>query len=69
MDSKKILEQILKLKPNDKFMIVEGILKSLDEPNSVIDDIWSEEAEKRLKAYRKGKHAGIPMEEVFKEDK
>jgi hypothetical protein len=48
---KEILEQALKLKPEERFMIVEGLLNSLDEPDRKLDDIWAEEAEKRLKAY------------------
>jgi putative addiction module component (TIGR02574 family) len=68
MKSKEILEAALKLKPDERFMVVEGIIKSLDEPNSSIDEIWAEEAEKRLNAYRAGRLEGIPMEEIFKEE-
>lgn len=53
------------LKAEERFMIVEDFLKSLDEPDRTIDEIWVGEAEKRLKAYRDGKLEGIPMEEVF----
>lgn len=66
MSSKDILEQALKLKPEERFMVVEGLLNSLDEPDRRLDDIWAEEAEKRLKAYREGSLEGIPMEEIFK---
>ena len=41
MSSKEILEQELKLKPDERFMVVEGIIKSLDEPDSTIDAIPS----------------------------
>lgn len=67
MSSKKILEQAMALKPNERFMIVESLLKSLDEPDRKIDEIWAEEAEKRLKAYRDGSLEGIPMEEIFRD--
>ena len=67
MSSKEILEQALKLRPYERFSLVEGVLKSLDEPDQKLDEIWVEEAEKRLKAYRKGQLNGIPMEQVFKE--
>ncbi len=67
MSSKEILKKALKLKPHEKFAIIEGLLKSLDEPDKEIDEIWVVEAEKRLKAYREGKLKGIPMEEVFSE--
>lgn len=68
MSSKEILEQALKLKPDERFMVVEGLIKSIDEPDISLDAIWAEEAEKRLKAYRAGNLEGIPMEEIFKEE-
>jgi putative addiction module component (TIGR02574 family) len=68
MGSKDVLEQALKLKPDERFMAVEGLIKSLDEPDSSLDAIWADEAEKRLKAYRAGNLEGIPMEEIFTEE-
>lgn len=67
MNSKEILSWALTLKPEERFVIVEGLLKSIDEPDRTVDEIWAEEAEKRLAAYRKGELEGIPMEEVFQE--
>ena len=67
MDSKEVLEQALALRPDERFSVVEGILKSLDEPDTSLDAIWAEEAEKRLRAYREGNLEGIPMKEIFKE--
>lgn len=67
MDSKEVLEQALHLKLEERFLLVEGLLKSLDEPDKELDEIWAEEAEKRLKAYRTGRLEGIAMEDVFKE--
>lgn len=60
-----VLEQALKLPSNERFIVLEGLLKSLDVPDPEIDQIWSEEAEKRLAAYRNGDLRGIPIEEVF----
>ena len=68
MSGKDVLEQALKLKPNERFMVVEGLIKSLDESDSSRAAIWTDEAEKRLKAYRAGNLEGIPMEEIFKEE-
>lgn len=67
MDSKEVLEQALALRPDERFSVVEGILRSLDEPDTSLDAIWAEEAERRLRAYREGNLEGIPMKEVFKE--
>ena len=68
MASKEILRQALQLKPEERFTVVEGLLKSLDEPDKKLDDLWAEEADKRLKAYREGRLEGIPMEEVFRDE-
>ena len=65
MAARELLEEALKLKPEDRFVLVEGLLKSLDEPDRVLDDVWVEEAEKRLRAYREGRLDGVPMEDVF----
>jgi putative addiction module component (TIGR02574 family) len=67
MSTKELLNEAMKLKPEERLTLVEGLIKSLDEPDKKLDEIWAEEAEKRLKAYREGKLEGIPMEEVFKE--
>lgn len=66
MSNKEILEKAMKLKPEERFLIIEGLIKSLDEPDKQIDEVWIEEAEKRLQAYRDGKLEGIPMEDIFK---
>ena len=62
MRSKDVLEKALQLKPDERFMVVEGLIKSLDEPDSSLDAIWAEEAEKRLQAYRSSNLEGILME-------
>ena len=36
---KSILAKALKMKPADKFIIIEGLLNSLDEPDKTIDEI------------------------------
>ena len=68
MSSKDVLEQALKLKPDERFLVVEGLIKSLDEPDRSLDTIWADEAENRLKAYRAGTLEAISMEEIFKEE-
>ena len=65
MRSKEVLEKALQLNPEERFTLVEGLIKSLDEPNKELDEIWSEEAEQRLKAYRAGKIESISSEATF----
>ena len=67
MRTEEIIAQAIKLKPTERFDLVEKILHSLDHPNPEIDRIWQEEAEKRLAAYRAGKIKGIPAEDIFGE--
>jgi len=67
MGTRELLEEALHLKPRERFILLEGLIKSLDEPDKKIEAIWAEEAEKRLKAYREGRLEGIPMDEVFKD--
>ncbi len=65
MKSQKLLKEVLSLKPQERFLIVEGILNSLDRPDKDIDELWGNEAVARLKAYRAGKLKGVPMSEIF----
>ncbi len=66
MSSKDILKLALNLRPEDKLTVVGGgLLKSLDEPDKELDEIWAKEAEKRLKAYREDRLEGIPIDQVF----
>ncbi|NIT62201.1 MAG: addiction module protein, partial [Aliifodinibius sp.] len=64
MNTKELLEQALKLKPQERLILVEGLIKSLDEPDKKLDELWAEEVEKRLKAYREGRLEGIPMDDI-----
>ncbi len=66
MSNKDILEMAMKLKPEERFLIIEGLIKSLDEPDKTIDQIWAEEAERRSKAYGEGKLETFPAEQVLK---
>ena len=65
MSNQEILDLAMTLKPVERLMIIDGLLRSLDEPDQKIDELWATEAEKRLNAYREGRAEGIPMEEVF----
>lgn len=54
MSTKALLDAAMKLKPEERLTLVEGLILSLDEPDKRLDEIWAEEAERRLKAYREG---------------
>jgi putative addiction module component (TIGR02574 family) len=65
--SKNLLEKALKLKPQERILLLEGLLHSLDEPDKDLDSIWSTEAKKRLNAYRNGKIKDVRYEDIFGE--
>ncbi len=60
-----IIEEALHLKPQERYLLVENLINSLNEPNKSIDDIWIEESKKRLKAYQQGKLKTVSYEKVF----
>jgi len=66
MSKNDILREAMSLSANERFIIVDELLKSLDKPDKEIDEIWEDEAVARLKAYDEGKLEAISMEEVFK---
>ncbi|TVM03160.1 MAG: addiction module protein [Candidatus Brocadia sp. WS118] len=61
-----LIEKALELKPQDKIILIEALVTSLDKPDPEISKKWIQEAESRLKDYRAGKTKGIPAEEVFR---
>ena len=65
MSRKELLKKALELKPEERFALVEGLIESLDRPDEELDEIWLNEAERRLEAYRKEKVESVPMDDVF----
>jgi len=65
MSLAKIIDEALHLKPQDRYLIIENLVKSLNEPNGEIDQIWIEESQKRLKAYEDGKVRTFTYNQVF----
>ncbi|QTA80568.1 Putative addiction module domain-containing protein, CHP02574 [Desulfonema limicola] len=50
-----------------KIEVVEKLLNSLNPPHKKIDELWADEAERRVNELKTGKVKTIPGEEVFKE--
>ena len=65
MSNAQILQGALQLNPQERYIVVESLLQSLDKPDESIDDVWADEAEKRLQNYRDNKVQTIPFEEIF----
>ncbi len=65
--AKIVLDQALRLSPNDRAALVESLISSLDRPDPTLDDEWLKEAEDRLAAYHSGELAAVDAEQVFAE--
>ena len=63
-----VLNEALKLGPMERAELVEQILASFEFPErKQIDELWAQEAEDRLRAFRAGELEAISAEEVFNE--
>lgn len=65
MSSTEILKEALQLKPQERYLVIENLLKSLDIPDETIDEVWAEEAQKRLQDYRQHRTETIPFDQIF----
>ena len=65
MNNVEILQEALRLNPQERYMVIESLLESLDKPDQEIDNIWANEAEKRLQNYTKNKTETIPFNKIF----
>lgn len=60
-----LLKELLVLSPQEKALIIDELLKSLDKPDAEIDKLWKQESEARIDAYEKGQLKSESAEEVF----
>ena len=63
--SKSFITKALELKPSERFIIIEALIRSLDAPDPKIEKEWAQEARKRLKAYKTGKISAISFDDMF----
>jgi putative addiction module component (TIGR02574 family) len=60
-----LVESVLQLKPADRMRLLNVIYRSLEQPDTAIDEIWYDEAERRLAAHKSGDVKGIPADQVL----
>jgi putative addiction module component (TIGR02574 family) len=65
MTTKKILEEALSLPVEERALIADSLLRSLNMPDSSTDAEWTKVAKRRLQELRSGKVKPVPGEEVF----
>jgi len=62
-----IVANALQLKPSERMRLINVIYGSVERPDATIDELWYEEAERRLAAYKAGTVKGTPAEKVLGE--
>ena len=67
MSTTEVIEQALKLKASERYLLLEMLHQSLDKSDPEIDRVWQEEALRRVRAYDEGKLATVTMDEVFRD--
>ncbi|MFZ2957615.1 MAG: addiction module protein [Candidatus Ozemobacteraceae bacterium] len=65
MKTKDLIAEAISLPVEERAIVVDSLLKSLNPPESEIDKKWAAVAKRRLEEMRSGKVKGIPGEEVF----
>ena len=65
MNTKQLIDEAVSLPVEERALVIDSLLRSLSQPESEIDKIWANEAERRLDELRSGKVKTIPGGEVF----
>jgi putative addiction module component (TIGR02574 family) len=63
--TRKLIEEALSLPVEERALMADSLLRSLNIPNAEIDSEWTEVARRRLNELRSGKVKPIPGDEVF----
>jgi len=64
--TKELFEEAVSLPVEIRTQLVDKLLRSLHPTRKEIDELWAEEAEKRVEEIKSGKIKTIPGKEVFK---
>lgn len=60
-----VLQAALRLTAEERAALVDGLIKSLDQPDPNIDALWLKEAQDRVAAYRSGELDAADAKKVF----
>ena len=65
MNTKELINEAVALPVEERALLVDSLLQSLDQPESAIDKKWADVANKRLAEMRSGNVQPVPGDEVF----
>ncbi len=63
--TKGLIDEATSLPIDERILVVDALLKTINSPNPEVDSIWANTARQRLDALRSGAVRGVPAEEVF----
>lgn len=65
MKTGELIDEVASLPIEERARVVDSLLQSLNTPESAIDAVWLEVAQRRLAELRQGHTKAIPGEAVF----
>lgn len=65
MKTKDLIAEVIALPVEERAMVADSVLRSLNAPESEIDRKWVEVAKGRLSELRSGEVEGVPADRVF----
>ena len=65
MNTKELIDKVVSLPVETRALVVDSLLRSLNQPDSDIDRKWTTVAQRRLAEMRSGSVDAIPGESVF----
>lgn len=63
--TKAIISKAMHLKPAERFVIIDSLIRSLDAPSPRVEKAWAQEAQRRLKAYKAGKVKSVSLKSML----
>ena len=64
-----LIAQAHKLKPAEKYILIETLIQDLNHIDQSIEKEWIEESNRRLELYKKGELKTVSLDEVFNDVK
>ncbi len=65
MNTKQLIDEAVSLPVEERALVVDSLLRSLNQPESQIDRKWAAVAQRRLAEIRSGAVEPVPGEEAF----
>ncbi len=65
MTTNQLIEEAISLPVEERALVVDSLLRSLNQPDTEVDSRWATLAQRRLMETRNGSVQGVPGDQVF----